>query len=74
MSETEVAFRAALHEEQYYKAAVLLAQLVAAYYLERGHLSLAQDAQLQRTCLDLLSQRKFIGAEALIRAAVDRVE
>ncbi|WP_139921884.1 hypothetical protein [Hymenobacter sp. DG01] len=68
MSDTEVAFRAALHEEQFSTAAVLLAQLISARYAQQP-LTLVQDIQLQRICLDLLSQRSVSGADALIRAA-----
>ncbi|MBB4601928.1 hypothetical protein HNQ93_002503 [Hymenobacter luteus] len=68
MSDTEVAFRAALHEEQFSTAAVLLAQLISARYSQQP-LTLVQDIQLQRTCLDLLNQRSVSGAEALIKAA-----
>lgn len=69
MSDTEVAFRAALHDEHYTTAAVLLAQLVSAHCAQRAPLSLVQDIQLQRYCLDLLSQRSVAGADALLRAA-----
>ncbi|GAB3244993.1 hypothetical protein GCM10027346_43180 [Hymenobacter seoulensis] len=74
MSETEVAFRAALHESRHSTAAVLLSQLVAGYYLQHRQLSLAQDAQLQRTCLDLLTHHPSLGAADLIQAAVEKAE
>ncbi|MBX0289610.1 hypothetical protein K3G63_04125 [Hymenobacter sp. HSC-4F20] len=70
MSDTEVAFRAALHDEHHATAAVLLAQLVSAHHAQRAPLSFAQDIRLQRYCLDLLSQRSVAGADALLRIAI----
>ncbi|WP_188558487.1 hypothetical protein [Hymenobacter glacieicola] len=69
MSDTEVSFRAALHDEQFTTAAVLLAQLMAARHAQHGALSLVQDMRLQRHCLDLLTQRSVSGADALLQAA-----
>ncbi|RPD45845.1 hypothetical protein DNI29_16990 [Hymenobacter sediminis] len=69
MSDTEVAFRAALHDEQFATAAVLLAQLMSARYGQQRPLTLVQDIQLQRKCLDLLTQRSVPGADALLQVA-----
>ncbi|UOQ77272.1 hypothetical protein MUN84_00595 [Hymenobacter sp. 5516J-16] len=69
MSDTEVSFRAALHDEQFATAAVLLAQLMAARHTQRGTFSFVQDMRLQRHCLDLVTQRSVSGADALLQAA-----
>ncbi|MDF7811503.1 hypothetical protein [Hymenobacter sp. YC55] len=69
MTETEVAFRAALHEEKFSTAAVLLSQLVEAHYEQNSHLTPVQILRLQIGCQQLLVQRPEVGAAALIQAA-----
>ena len=69
MTETEVSFRAALHEEKFSTAAVLLSQLVEAHYEQNRHLTPVQILRLQVGCQHLLVQRPEAGASALIRAA-----
>ncbi|WP_375436019.1 hypothetical protein [uncultured Hymenobacter sp.] len=69
MTETEVSFRAALHEEKFSTAAVLLSQLVEARYEQSCHLTPVQILRLQVGCQQLLVQRPEVGAAALIQAA-----
>jgi hypothetical protein len=69
MNEIEVAFRAALHEEKFSTAAVLLAQVVEARYEQQQHLTAVQILRLQAGCHTLLTQRAEMGAAALIQAA-----
>lgn len=69
MNEIEVAFRAALHEEKFATAAVLLAQVVEAQYEQQRHLTPVQILRLQVGCHTLLMQRAEIGAAALVQAA-----
>lgn len=69
MNELEVAFRAALHEEKFSTAAVLLAQVVEARYEQQQRLTPVQILRLQAGCHTLLTQRAEIGAVALMQAA-----
>lgn len=69
MHEIEVAFRAALHEEKFSTAAVLLAQVVEARYEPQCRLTAVQILRLQAGCHTLLTQQPEIGATALIQAA-----
>lgn len=69
MTETEVAFRAALHEEKFSTAAILLSQLVEAHYEQNYHLTPVQVLRLQIGCQQLMVQRPEVGAAALIKAA-----
>ncbi|UOG77143.1 hypothetical protein MTX78_11195 [Hymenobacter tibetensis] len=69
MTETEVAFRAALHDENFSTAAVLLSQVVEARNEPIRHITPVQLLRLQIGCQQLLVQRPDIGAAALIQAA-----
>ena len=69
MTEIEVAFRAALHEEKFATAAVLLAQVVEARCEQHYHLTPVQILRLQVGCQGLLVEHSGNGAAALIEAA-----
>lgn len=73
MSDTEICFRAALHEQQLSTAAVLLAQLLATRCESQRRLTPAQDARLQQGCMDLvLARGTSIPASLLIEAAAEQ--
>ena len=69
MTEIEMSFRAAMHEEKFSTAAVLLAQLVEARCEQQHHLTPVQILRLQIGCQGLLVEHSGLGAAALIKAA-----
>lgn len=66
MTELEVSFRTALHEERYATAGVLLAQIVVS---QQPTLPLVQELRLHTFCMDLMNRRPVGHASELLQAA-----